>query len=119
MFVTDDRVVVSDDSGNSISIVAKMNLKQKQQVTDALFDVQIQDGKQTSVMQVGRGQLALLRQNIVGWSGPAFVGVKCTQATIDTLDPDEPLVIKVLEEIQRRNLSRHETSDPNAPSADG
>jgi hypothetical protein len=63
-------------------------------------------------IDVGLYQLALLRQNIVAWQGPSFNGVVCTPETIGELDASEPLVQRVLQEINDRNARR----SPNAPS---
>ena len=63
-------------------------------------------------IDVGMYQLALLRQNILAWQGPSFNGVVCTPETIGELDASEPLVQRVLQEINDRNARR----SPNAPS---
>lgn len=63
-------------------------------------------------IDVGVYQIALLRQNILSWQGPSFVGVPCTADAIGDLDPQEPLVERVLQEISTRNSRR----SPNAGS---
>lgn len=63
-------------------------------------------------IDVGLYQIALLRQNILSWQGPSFVGVPCTADAIGDLDPQEPLVERVLQEISTRNTRR----SPNAGS---
>lgn len=63
-------------------------------------------------IDVGVYQIALLRQNILSWQGPSFVGVPCTADAIGDLDPQEPLVERVLQEISDRNTRR----SPNAGS---
>lgn len=63
-------------------------------------------------IDVGVYQIALLRQNILAWQGPSFVGVPCTADAIGDLDPQEPLVERVLQEISDRNTRR----SPNAGS---
>ena len=63
-------------------------------------------------IDVGVYQIALLRQNILAWQGPSFVGVPCTADAIGDLDPQEPLVERVLQEINDRNTRR----SPNAGS---
>ena len=57
-------------------------------------------------IDVGVYQIALLRQNILSWQGPSFVGVPCTADAIGDLDPQEPLVERVLQEISSRNSRR-------------
>lgn len=54
-------------------------------------------------LDVGAYQIALLRYNILAWQGPSFVGVACTPAHIEQLNPDEQLVQRVLAEIAERN----------------
>ena len=63
-------------------------------------------------IDVGVYQIALLRQNILAWQGPSFVGVPCTAENVGDLDPQEPLVERVLQEISDRNTRR----SPNAGS---
>lgn len=63
-------------------------------------------------IDVGLYQIALLRQNILSWQGPAFAGVPCTAENVGDLDPQEPLVQRVLQEISDRNSRR----SPNAGS---
>jgi hypothetical protein len=67
---------------------------------------------------VGAYQTALLIHNVLGWHGPAFVGVACTPENIAMLDPDEPLVQTVADEITSRNAPKDdepptELDDPN------
>lgn len=57
---------------------------------------------------IGAYQIALLVHNILDWQGPAFAGYACLAANIETLNPDEPLVQRALQEISDRN------TDPNA-----
>lgn len=63
-------------------------------------------------IDVGVYQISLLRQNILAWQGPSFAGVPCTADNIGDLDPQEPLVERVLQEISTRNTRR----SPNATS---
>jgi hypothetical protein len=78
------------------------------------------NGKSTPNMEaavdVGAYQLALLTFNVVRWGGPNFNGVLCIEANIERLDPDQPLVVKVLEEIEARNGSK---PSPNPVSISG
>lgn len=74
---------------------------QKQSV-DAEFDV-------------GAYQIALLVQNVLAWDGPSFVGVACTPANIERINPNEPLVKLVLVEIgERNNMSDDDDDEPVA-----
>ena len=72
----------------------------------------------TGLAGLGSYRMALLRHNIVAWEGPAFEGYPCTRANISRLDPDEPLVELVAEEIGKRNAPR-ESPDPNSDTPTG
>ena len=77
-----------------------------------------QTDDQKMEFNVGAYQTALLVHNVLGWHGPAFVGVACTAENIATLDPDEPLVKVVVDEITNRNAPTDddeplELDDPN------
>lgn len=108
MFVSQKPVAITEGA-NTISIRPKMDFGTKNACMDALAVINPEAGRNDVAMHLGAYQLALLQQNIVSWSGPDFAGVKCTPANIATLDPDEPLVVKVLEEIVRRNPLGGET----------
>lgn len=119
MFVKDERIPVSLDSAdmpheerNIIYIKPKLNFGEKARVTDALITVK-SSGDKNADMEIlaGTGNLALLTECIVAWSGPAFAGMPCNAANIGRLDPDEPLVEAVLVEINKRNFTR-EAVDP-------
>ena len=73
-------------------------------------------GGQDVDFDVGAYQIALLVHNIVGWQGPAFAGVACTPANIERLDPDEPLVAKVIQEIGERNVQEEPEDDDDDPN---
>lgn len=126
MFVKDERIPVSLDSvdlpheeRNVIYIKPKLNFGEKARVTDALITVK-SSGDKSADMEIlaGTGNLALLTECIVAWSGPAFAGMACNAANIGRLDPDEPLVEAVLAEINRRNFSR-EAIDPKGLLVNG
>lgn len=117
-----NRVAVSDEKGNTVWIRAKMDVATKGVVQDEIAAVGTGDADSVEI-HTGSYNTALLVHNILDWEGPAFVDeggrpVRCTPQHIKRLDPDEPLVDKVLEEIQRRNL-RPESPDPNSPTTDG
>jgi hypothetical protein len=59
--------------------------------------------------------IALLRRNIVHWSGPGFAGAPCTPENIDRLNPNEDDLPKLaLDEIRKRNPVRR--PDPKGAS---
>jgi hypothetical protein len=91
----------------------RMSVAVQQAVQSEATSVKTSGGRSPDLeIDVGLYQLALLRQNIVAWQGPSFNGVVCTPETIGELDASEPLVQRVLQEINDRNARR----SPNAPS---
>jgi hypothetical protein len=112
------RIPVADDQGNIIYIRSKMDVATEGQFRDAL--VKISGGRKAlKSFQVGRAQTALLQLNIVAWEGPRFAGVPCNHTMIGRLDPHEPLVVKVLEEIDTRNAPPALPSVPGEPEGNG
>ena len=69
--------------------------------------------KQETSMEfdVGAYQIALLNHNVLGWQGPSFKDVPCTPGNIETLNPNEPLVKVVLDEIGERNADPDDEDD--------
>jgi hypothetical protein len=127
MFVRrDERVPVSDDAGNVMYIKPKMDVKTRGRVTDSLAAISSLGaaGEDPEVaLNLGSQNCVLLINNVVAWEGPEFVDEKgvripCTREWIERLDPDAPLVNKVLAEINARNV-RPVSPDPNAPTASG
>ena len=95
---------------NTIYIHPKMDLGTRNRCMDALTAIGRENGETDMALHIGAYQLALMVENIVSWSGPAFVGIPCTPANIAKLDPDEPLVERTLEEIVARNPLRKESA---------
>lgn len=96
-----------DGETNTIYVRAKMDV-------DTLTRVKVEFNQingENARLTLGAYQLALLRHNIVGWEGPAFQDVPCTRQHIGRLDPDEPLVQRVLEKIEQLNPPPR-TEDP-------
>ena len=91
----------------------RMSVAVQQAVQSEATSVKTSGGRSPDLeIDVGLYQLALLRQNILAWQGPSFNGVVCTPETIGELDASEPLVQRVLQEINDRNARR----SPNATS---
>lgn len=91
----------------------RMSVAVQQAVQSEATSVKTSGGRSPDLeIDVGLYQLALLRQNILAWQGPSFNGVVCTPETIGELDATEPLVQRVLQEINDRNARR----SPNAAS---
>jgi hypothetical protein len=96
-----------------------MDFGTKQRVMSAAIQLSeesgVQVGKGVRVdVQFGAIQTALLVHNIVRWAGPSFVEVPCTPENIVRLDPDEPLVQKVLRELDTRNPGKKQSPDPKS-----
>lgn len=100
----DTSEVISDTPPNVIYIRSRMDIETRGKVSSEL--VKVGSDNKTMEMQLGQNQTALLIHNIVKWAGPDFDGVPCDAAHIRTLDPTEPHIEKVLEEIDRRNLKK-------------
>lgn len=86
------QVDIADTAGNVVTIQARMPPEQFATALEAA--------------RCGSIDLLLLELNILGWHGPELDGVPCTQENIGRFDPDEPLVIRVLKEIDVRNAHK-------------
>lgn len=119
MFVQTDRVPITVGD-NTIYIKAKMDYGTRNQVLSAAADARMDDkgNAKAATVNIGRYQNALLVNNIVDWNGPAFENIACTAVNILRLDPDEPLVVKVLEEIATRNPQR-QAPNPKSRTTSG
>lgn len=100
---------------NVIYIRSKMNFKTETRVNAAALKV---DTSGTGEIHPEEYLIALLVQNIVRWEGPDFDGVACTPENIENLDPDEPHIERVCDEIARRNKKRT-SPNPKSPTANG
>ena len=121
-FVTDAPVpvaefgpdVVSDAPPNVIYIKARMDVETKGKVTSEM--VTLGSDQKSLEFRAGANETALLVHNIVRWEGPDFAGVACTAENIRRLDPTEPHIARVLEEIAARNKAK-ESPNPKSPAA--
>lgn len=100
MFVTRERVPVTVGE-NTIYILPKMDLGTRNRLMNEI--AKVEKGSGDTVYQLGTYMMMLAEANIVAWEGPAFGDTPCTPANIRRLDPTEPLVDAVLEEIGQRN----------------
>jgi hypothetical protein len=116
MFVSDERVPVTIDGVNIVYVRPKMDFGTQQKVWGEMAKLRLTggDGDNDLMANLGIYNLMLMRHNILGWEGPAFTGVPCIPRNIERLDPDEPLVEKVLEELNRRN-TRADKDDAGDP----
>jgi len=103
---------------HTIYIRAKMDTKTKAAVQDEMRARGMGEDEEVEVSGIGSYRLALLTHNIVAWEGPQFSGAKCTKENINKLDPDEPLIELVAEEIGKRNAPK-ESPDPNGVTPTG
>jgi hypothetical protein len=62
-------------------------------------------------VDLGAWNMALLEHNIIGWQGPSFNGIALTQANIRLLDDTQPLIQRVLQEINNRNTTADAESE--------
>jgi hypothetical protein len=117
-FVSSDPVPVyehEDGTGNVIWIRPKMDIATKGRVQNDLVGLAT-DG--TVEFRAGANETALLVHNIVRWSGPDLDSVPCDADHIRQLDPTEPHITKVLDEIARRNKPP-ESGNPKSAAGNG
>lgn len=120
-FVSDDSVSVflENDPENKVFIRSRMNQGVRSRVQSAMLQISTQ-ANVTSVAptlaqirsDIGSYNLALLIHNITSWVGPDFDSVPCDREHIEKLDPQDPLLDRVLEEITNRNLAEAPVSPP-------
>jgi hypothetical protein len=117
MFIDANQRVPVTRGANTIWIKAKMDLGTRSAVLD---EIRTSGGKpeDADIHHLGQYRLALMQHNIVAWEGPAFEGMPCTRGNIARLDPTDPLVEAVADEIGQRNAPS-ESPDPNAPAPSG
>jgi hypothetical protein len=111
--------VISDTPPNVIYIKAKMDVATDARVKSELL--KLGSDNKTMESHLGENAVALLIHNIVKWEGPDFIDaqgrpIPCDAAHIRTLDPNEPHIALVLEEITRRN-ARVEGPSPKSRAA--
>lgn len=131
IFVSKEKVPVTIDGVNVVYIRSKMSLGVRNKVQDALLSVGTINGTQAEdvSVQLGKQQSVLLSHNIVAWEGPLFRDdvtqqmMPCIPENILELDPDDPLVEKVLQTISDRNTKKDivpkEESLIKQPTLDG
>lgn len=92
---------ISDQPPNIIWIRGRMDMKVSGKVKSELIGFGA-DGK-TVEMRPGQNETALLIHNILRWEGPDLGMIPCTPENIQKLNPSEPHIRLVLEEIAERN----------------
>jgi hypothetical protein len=118
MFVDPNARVPVTDGQNTIYIKARMDIDTRAAVQNEVRAAENEVTEETVVSHIGSYRRAMLLHNIVAWEGPAFAGIPCTRENIGRLDPQEPLIVKVAQEIGRQNAPR-EAPDPNAVTPSG
>jgi|SRR5262252_4222500 len=120
-----DRVSVSIDGGiNVVWVKRKMDVATRNRVQDALLAINgiRADGKVEHVslaLTLNQQNTILLQNNILAWEGPLFRDettgqtVPCTAESIETIDPDSPLLDAILARINELNKV------PETKGADG
>lgn len=107
MFIrSDDTDPISLD-GMTINIRRRLNLGQKTRIESAA--AMAAGGRDSNLIG------ALMEAYIHSWSGALFEGVVCNAENIRKLDPDNPLVELVHDEIAERfgRRGEREAPDPN------
>jgi len=107
---------------NTIYIRSKMDVRRHAEVQNEVHYVAKtgkSEGEGEVEFTIGYYELALLVVNIVGWEGPDFEHVPCIRENILQLDPRDPLVELVGDEIGKRNPVKRESPDPNALTMTG
>jgi hypothetical protein len=116
MFVDTRAKVPVSLGGNTIYIKAKMDYGTTAAVQDEIKATGAGNADMV-IEKLGSYRMALLTHNIVGWEGPDFMDetgrlIPCNRENIRRLDPSEPLVEMVADEIGKRNR-KAESPDPN------
>lgn len=127
-FVSDELVAIRefeeavyDDDGNELApniifIKEKMDVATRHKVAGSMFKVSGNKDIEVEI-DIAANRMALLVNNIVRWSGPDFDEVPCRAETIGKLDPDEPFVKRVIEEIAERNKPQESPDPKSRPDA--
>jgi hypothetical protein len=123
MFIDPNTKIPVTLDGNTIYIKAKMDMGTIAAVQDSVRARGVNTLEDFELQGLGTYRTALLIHNIVGWEGPAFVDssgrpIPCIPANILRLDPQDPLVDLVAEEIGVRNQAKT-APDPNAVTPTG
>lgn len=118
-FISIDAVPVhtADDPDNVIYIKPKMDYATLTKVRSSVIGTRGGTATMEINFDLAAANLALLVNNIVRWSGPDFDGTPCNADNIGRIDPDDPLLDKVLAEINERNPQG--AKNPNSSSASG
>lgn len=107
-----------DARGNRIWIKAKLDFGDQAKIEASLIQLKLKSkqGKNSvrpndpdqgmevdATVTYSARQRAVLEVCIKRWAGPDFEGIPCTKDKIRLLDPNEPLIVDVLETIDEMN----------------
>lgn len=112
----DPSVVISDVTPRIITIRAKMTYAIQKHVQG--YAVKMSADKKETEFDLGDSLMELLVCNVLAWRGGDFEGVPCTPANIRTLDPTDPFIDRVADEIGVRNKKK-ESPNPKSTDHDG
>ena len=137
MFINPSQTVEIEDvreTGDKMTIKARMDFDSYALVEDKMMRLRLNQTKgnvkKAAEMQIdahmttSAQQKALLQENVKAWSGPSFVDgrekpIPCTRANVGMLNPVDPFVIQVLEEIDRRNSPPDVSDVPGQAAQNG
>lgn len=100
----DPEVIISDVAPRIITIRAKMDYATQKQVQGTAWKMGA-GGKGTE-LNFGDSLMELLIRNILSWRGGDLEGVPCDAAHIKILDPTDPFIDRVADEIGKRNTAK-------------
>lgn len=109
----DPEVIISDVTPRVITIRAKMDYATQKQVQGTAWKMGA-GGKGTE-LNFGDSLMELLIRNILSWKGGDLEGVPCDAAHIKMLDPTDPFIDRVADEIGIRNTAKP-SPNPKSPT---
>ncbi len=120
--ITLDDDTVPFEKRDIIWIKSKMDVGTRRAVGRALSTTTMgAGGVMQAELDLAGSNVALLENNITRWQGPGFEGVPFTREALSRMDPDDPLLDKALQEINRRNskVEAGAAVSPNSESGGG
>lgn len=114
------KIEADDESGDWVEIKPRMSRGDKDAIAGALYQTR-HDGDELVVSgNVMRRETLLLVHNVVGWNltDEQDNTLQINAENIERLDPDDPLIDKVLGEIAERNPTRGPVENETTGSKD-
>ena len=115
-FESREKVAVRvDGDPNTIWIRAGCSDGMRSRIRAAVARVRgtVGEDQQTYEFDVDAANRAVLAEFVLGWEGPDFDGMECTIENLLDVNADDPLMLKLHEEIDERSASKAVTS-PNS-----